>query len=62
MAGEDGVYDLRDDSVLVADDTREERGIGLRGVAKFRNEVLSEFVFDAARETGCSEFAGAEGA
>ncbi len=59
---EDGVDDLGDDGVFVADDAGEEGGFGLRGVAEFGDEVFAELVFDAAGETGGGEFAGAESA
>ncbi len=62
MFAEDGVDDLGDDGVVVADDAREERSAVVGGAAKFGDEVLAELVFDASGKAGWSEFAGAEGA
>ena len=68
MAREDGVDELRDDGVFVADDAGEERGrflcsdAGLRGLAESGDQVFAEFVLDGAGKTGGGEFAGAEGA
>ena len=62
---EDGVDDLRDDGVFVADDAGEERRrlvAAGAGRAQAGDEVLAELVFDAAGEAGWGEFAGAEGA
>lgn len=50
MAGEDGVDDLGDDGVVVTDNTREERGFGLGGLAKAHDEVVAELVFDGAAD------------
>jgi hypothetical protein len=68
MPGEDGVDELRNDGVFVADDAGEERGwisvaagARLGGLAEFGNEVFAEFIFNAARKAGWSEFAGTEG-
>ena len=69
MLAEDGVDDLGDDGVVVADDAREEgdfivgaAGTVVSGAAKFGDEVPAQLVFDASGHAGWSEFAGAEGA
>ena len=59
---EHGVYDLRHDGVVVADDAGEERFFRLRGRAQARNQVVAELVFDRAADTGRAEFRFAEGA
>ncbi len=65
---EDGVDDLRDDGVFVADDAGEERGliVGAAGAVgadapEFGDKVLAELVFDASGEAGGSVVADAEG-
>jgi len=69
VLAEDGVDDLGDDGVVVADDAREEgdfivgaAGTVVSGAAKFGDEVPAQLVFDASGHAGWSEFAGAEGA
>ena len=67
VLAEDGVDDLGNDGVVVADDAREEGDFiagatVVSGVAKFGDEVLAQLVFDASGHAGWSEFAGAEGA
>ncbi len=49
---EDGVDDLRDDGVFVADDAGEERSFGFCGVAQFGDQIFAELVFDAAGKAG----------
>ena len=62
VAREDGVDDLGDDRVFVADDAGEERGLVLRGRRELGDEVFAQLVFDAAGKAGGGEFAGAESA
>ncbi len=62
VSREDGVDDLGDDGVFVADDAGEERGFRFCGGAEFGDEVFAELVLDAAGEAGGGEFAGAESA
>jgi hypothetical protein len=60
VLAEDSVDDLGDDRVFITDDAGEERGLGLSGGAEFRDEILTEFIFDAASKADWGEFAGAE--
>ena len=63
VAREDGVDELRDDGVFVADDAREERRASASpgAIARSRgDQVLAELVLDRAADPGGSEFAGAE--
>ena len=58
--GEDGVDDLGDDGVFVADDAGEEWGLRLRGGAQLCDQVVAELVLDGAGENGqgCIRWSG----
>ena len=62
VAREDGVDDLRDDRVVVADDAGEERlAFGAAGdLAQAGDEVVAELVLDAAGDALGGVFGGAK--
>jgi hypothetical protein len=59
---EDGVDDLGNDRIFVADDSGEERGwiaVAARtgaGGAEFGDEILAKLVFDTSGQAGWGEF------
>ena len=62
MLREDGVDDLRDDGVFVADDAGKERGLRRPGRAEFCDEIFAKLVLDRAADAGWGVFTGAESA
>ncbi len=60
MAGEDGVNDLRDDGVVVADDAGEEGLAGGSIGAQAGDEIVAELILDAAGDALGGVFAVAE--
>jgi len=60
VAGEDGVDDLGDDGVVVADDAGEEGLVFTSYGAEAGDEVVAELVLDAAIDARGGEFGGAE--